>query len=88
LFVVFLKSQSGQTEQAANAASTVSHSQVSLDLSPSQVNSIKIQPLGSYIFPVEKAAVGNISLADDLSSMSSPTIRGSSSRLWWNWAIK
>ena len=76
IVVVFLKSQSGQTEQAANAASTVSHSQVSLDLSPSQVNSIKIQPLGSYIFPVEKAAVGNISLADDLSVDVFPNYQG------------
>ena len=49
------------------AASTLSHSQVSVDLSPSQLNSIKVLPAGSYTFPVEREAVGSISLADDLS---------------------
>jgi cobalt-zinc-cadmium efflux system membrane fusion protein len=37
-----------------------------VDLSPSQLNSIKIEPVGSYQFPVEKEAVGTISFADDL----------------------
>lgn len=76
IVAVFLKSQSGQTEQAANAASTVSHSQVSVDLSPSQLNSIKVQPVGSYVFPVEKEAVGSISLADDLSVDVFPNYQG------------
>lgn len=76
IVVLFLKSQSGQTEQAANAASSVSHSQVSVDLSPSQVNSIKCQPVGSYVFPVEKEAVGSIGLADDLSVDVFPNYQG------------
>jgi hypothetical protein len=49
--------------QAANAdtpaKSSSSASEATLDLSPSQLNSIKIEPLGSYEFPVEKDAVGN-----------------------------
>jgi hypothetical protein len=29
-----------------------------VELSPSQVNSIRIEPVGTYVFPVEKEAVG------------------------------
>jgi cobalt-zinc-cadmium efflux system membrane fusion protein len=76
IVVLLLKSQSGQTEQTANAATTVSHSQVSVDLSPSQVNSIKVESLGSYVFPVEKEAVGSIGLADDLSVNVFPNYQG------------
>jgi cobalt-zinc-cadmium efflux system membrane fusion protein len=48
----------------------------SLDLSPSQLNSIKIEPVGSYLFPVEKEAVGNIDFADDLSVQVFPAYQG------------
>ena len=76
IVVLFLKSQSGQTEQAANAASTVSHSQVSVDLSPSQLNAIKIEPVGTYLFPVEKEAVGSIDFDEDLSVQVFPDLSG------------
>lgn len=55
IVVMFLKSQSGQTEQAANAGSNVSHSQVSVDLSSSQLNSIKVEPLGTTL----DSSIGN-----------------------------
>jgi cobalt-zinc-cadmium efflux system membrane fusion protein len=48
----------------------------SLDLSPSQLNSIKIEPVGSYEFPVEKDAVGNIDFDEDLSVQVFPAYQG------------
>ena len=48
----------------------------SLDLSPSQLNSIKIEAVGSYLFRVEKEAVGNIDFADDLSVQVFPAYQG------------
>jgi cobalt-zinc-cadmium efflux system membrane fusion protein len=66
--------------QAANAdtpaKSSSSPSEATLDLSPSQLNSIKIEPVGSYLFPVEKEAVGNIDFADDLSVQVFPAYQG------------
>jgi len=47
-----------------------------VDLSPSQLNSIKIEAVGSYRFPVEKETVGNISFADDLSVEVFPPYQG------------
>jgi cobalt-zinc-cadmium efflux system membrane fusion protein len=51
-------------------------SEAALDLSPSQLNTIKIEPMGTYLFPVEKEAVGNISFADDLSVQVFPAYQG------------
>jgi membrane fusion protein, heavy metal efflux system len=48
----------------------------SLDLSPSQLNSIKIESVGSYVFPVEKDAVGNIDFDEDLSVQVFPAYQG------------
>jgi membrane fusion protein, heavy metal efflux system len=53
-----------------------SPSEATLDLSPSQLNSIKIEPLGSYQFPVEKDAVGNIDFDEDLSVQVFPAYQG------------
>ena len=61
-------------ESAAN--SSASSSETTLDLSPSQLNSIKIEPVGSYLFPVEKETVGSISFADDLSVQVFPSYQG------------
>jgi cobalt-zinc-cadmium efflux system membrane fusion protein len=47
-----------------------------LDLSPSQLNSIKIEPVGSYRFPVEEEAVGNIDYDEDLSVQVFPDYQG------------
>jgi cobalt-zinc-cadmium efflux system membrane fusion protein len=66
--------------QAANAdtpaKSSSPPSEAILDLSPSQLNSIKIEPLGSYQFPVEKDAVGNIDFDEDLSVQVFPAYQG------------
>jgi cobalt-zinc-cadmium efflux system membrane fusion protein len=48
----------------------------SLDLSPGQLNSIKIAPVGSYQFPVEQDAVGNIDFDEDLSVQVFPAYQG------------
>jgi membrane fusion protein, heavy metal efflux system len=64
------------TPQESSAKSNTSPSEATLDLSPSQLNSIKIEPVGSYQFPVEKEAVGNIDFADDLSVQVFPAYQG------------
>src|ERR1017187_6921983 len=56
-----------KTSRESSAKSNVSSSEATLDLSASQLNSIKIEPVGSYEFPVEKEAVGNIDFDGDLS---------------------
>jgi len=47
-----------------------------LDLSSSQLNSIKIEPVGSYRFPIEKEAVGSIDYDEDLSVQVFPAYQG------------
>ncbi len=64
------------TPQQSGAKSNTSLSETALDLSPSQLNSIKIESVGSYRFPVEKEAVGNIDFADDLSVQVFPAYQG------------
>jgi cobalt-zinc-cadmium efflux system membrane fusion protein len=67
----------GQATNATSPGGPAAKSSVSsLDLSPSQLNSIKIEPVGSYLFPVEKEAVGNIDFADDLSVQVFPAYQG------------
>ena len=65
-----------KTPQEAGAKSNTSPSEAILDLSPSQLNSIKIEPVGSYLFPVEKEAVGNIDYDEDLSVQVFPAYQG------------
>ncbi|MGA7077647.1 MAG: efflux RND transporter periplasmic adaptor subunit [Terriglobales bacterium] len=64
------------TPQQSGAKSNAAPSEAALDMSPSQLNSIKIEPVGSYLFPVEKEAVGNIDFADDLSVQVFPAYQG------------
>jgi len=67
----------GQAASADKPAkSSSSPSEATLDLSPSQLNSIKVEPLGSYQFPVEKDAVGNIDFDEDLSVQVFPAYQG------------
>jgi len=47
-----------------------------LELSPSQLDSIKIEPVGCYQFPVEKEAVGDIDFDGDLSVQVFPPYQG------------
>ncbi len=49
--------------QASSSTSTTSNSpqsEATVELLPSQLNAIKIEPVGTYLFPVEKEAVGSI----------------------------
>jgi membrane fusion protein, heavy metal efflux system len=62
--------------QESGAKSASSSSEAALELSPSQLNSIKIEPVGSYQFPVEKDAVGNIDFDEDLSVQVFPAYQG------------
>jgi len=64
------------TPQGSIATSITSRSEATVDLSPSQLNSIKIEPVGSYLFPVEKEAVGNIDFDGDLSVQVFPPYQG------------
>jgi len=64
------------TPQESGAKSNTSPSDATLDLSPSQLNSIRIEPVGSYLFPVEEEAVGNIDFDEDLSVQVFPAYQG------------
>ena len=71
----------GQTTNAttpheSSANSNTSPSKATVDLSPSQLSTIKIAPVGSYLFAVEKETIGNISFADDLSVQVFPSYQG------------
>jgi cobalt-zinc-cadmium efflux system membrane fusion protein len=60
----------------SSADSNASPSDATVELSPSQLKSIKIEPVGTYQFPVEKETVGTISFADDLSVQIFPPYQG------------
>jgi membrane fusion protein, heavy metal efflux system len=64
------------TPHKSDAKSNTSPSETTLDLSLSQLNSIKIEPVGCYLFPVEKEAVGNIDFDGDLSVQVFPAYQG------------
>lgn len=57
-------------------APTAPRSEPSVELSPSQLGSIKIESVGSYLFPVEKEAVGSIDFDNDLSVQVFPPSQG------------
>jgi cobalt-zinc-cadmium efflux system membrane fusion protein len=75
---VFYSKLSGHAANAPGTriASTSVHAEVAVDLSPSQLNSIKIGAAGTSFFPVEKETVGGIALADDLSVQVFPPYQG------------
>jgi cobalt-zinc-cadmium efflux system membrane fusion protein len=66
----------GEATNTKAAPSANSTANPTVDLSASQLNSIKIETVGSYQFPVEKEAVGTISFADDLSVDVFPAYQG------------
>ncbi|HXW13559.1 MAG TPA: efflux RND transporter periplasmic adaptor subunit [Terriglobia bacterium] len=77
--------ESGRSHGQANYANTSaeavakpnpSPSEPTLDLSPSQLNTIKIEPVGTYRFPVEEDAVGSIDYDEDLSVQVFPDYQG------------
>jgi cobalt-zinc-cadmium efflux system membrane fusion protein len=70
------RSTDANTLRASGANSAMSESEATVELSPSQLNSIKIEPVGSYLFPVEKEAVGNIDFNGYLSVQVFPPYQG------------
>ena len=67
--------------QAAAHAADPSRPQ-SVELAQSQLNAVKIEPAGTYLFPVEQEAVGNIDFDEDLSVQVFPPYQGRSSPPW------
>jgi membrane fusion protein, heavy metal efflux system len=70
------QSTNANAPHTSSLGSNTPSSDVTLDLSPSQVNSIKIEPVGTYLFRVEKEAVGNIDFDGDLSVQVFPDYQG------------
>jgi cobalt-zinc-cadmium efflux system membrane fusion protein len=62
--------------QESRAKPDTSPSEAALELSPGQLNSIKIEPVGTYLFPVEKEAVGSIDYDGDLAVQVFPAYQG------------
>lgn len=66
----------GGAPRATGLTPTAPQSQEALELSASQLNAIKIEPVGTYLFPVEKETAGTISFADNLSVQVFPPYQG------------
>ncbi len=73
---VLVKSQSGTAQAIAPDAHEAkgpppapgaSEAEATLELSPSQLQAVKIETIGTYQFPTEKEAVGSIDFDEDLS---------------------
>ncbi len=72
---------SRSSSQAANAGAGNSNtpaggSAASVDLSSSQLSGIKVEPVGTYSFPVDDEAIGNIDFDEDLSVQVFPDYQG------------
>ncbi len=61
---------------APNTNTKTSATNPSLDLTPSQLNAVKVETVGTYEFPVERDTVGNISFSDELSVQVFPAYQG------------
>jgi cobalt-zinc-cadmium efflux system membrane fusion protein len=70
------RQQNGQSPQTVSAATVSAKADAAVDLTPSQLNSIKFAPVGTYEFPVDKETVGSITFADDLSVQVFPNYQG------------
>lgn len=62
--------------QGGGSVSNAAPSEASVELSPAQLEAIKIQPVGTWPFAIEKEAVGTISFVDDLSVEVFPPYQG------------
>ncbi len=79
--VVLLKAAVGRATDGPSVAprtleAASAHLPTTVELSPSQLNAIKIEPVGMLAFPLDKDAVGTISLADDQSVQVFPPYQG------------
>jgi cobalt-zinc-cadmium efflux system membrane fusion protein len=59
------KSENTSAPRESSSTSNAPQSEAAVELSPSQLNAIKIEPVGTYLFPVEKEAVGSVSFDED-----------------------
>jgi membrane fusion protein, heavy metal efflux system len=76
-----LKSGSGEPAnarppQGSAPSSNTNTPDAVVELTPSHLNAIQIEPVGTCRFPVEKEAVGNIALVDDLTVQVFPPYAG------------
>jgi membrane fusion protein, heavy metal efflux system len=82
VFVVALLTSRGHGQSAKTSASADGRgedrqsSAPVVDLSPTQLNSITIAPVGTYSFPVDEDAVGSIDFDEDLSVPVFPAYQG------------
>ena len=70
------RGQATNTNPPPEAGAKPSPAGTTLELSPQQLNSIKVEPVGTYLFPVEKEAVGSIDYDEDLSVQVFPDYQG------------
>lgn len=56
---------SAPQKSASTAATNAPQSEAAVELSPSQLNAIQIEPVGTYFFPIEREAVGSVSFDED-----------------------
>lgn len=68
--------QAAYSDSSAGANVKPTAPATTLELSPRQLNAIKIAPVGTYLFPLEKEAVGNIDYDGDLSVQVFPAYQG------------
>jgi membrane fusion protein, heavy metal efflux system len=65
-----------QADAPASPTAPSKSSDATVELSASQLAAIKIEPVGTYMFPVENDAVGNIDFDEDLSVQVFPPYQG------------
>ena len=63
-------------DKPAAAAAAAKDAAPTVDLSATQLEAIKIEPAGTYMFPVENETVGNIDFDEDLSVQVFPQYPG------------
>jgi cobalt-zinc-cadmium efflux system membrane fusion protein len=78
---VLVKSESGphpdtKTAKAATSPSLAAKANATVELTPEQLSTIQVAPVGTYEFPVDKETVGSITFADDLSVQVFPNYQG------------
>jgi cobalt-zinc-cadmium efflux system membrane fusion protein len=59
------KSENGNSPAGSGSKSDAPQSGATVELSQSQLSAIKIEPVGTYLFPVVKEAVGSVSFDED-----------------------
>lgn len=70
------KAADGSVQPVKSLLAPTSPNSPSVDLSPTQMSAVKIEPVGTFAFPVDKETVGNISFADEQSVQVYPAYQG------------